>query len=88
MLCLLLVVIIIIIAYNIKCKEGLVSRPLGATRQKYINDILNNKNMFDKRHTYYSAREKMPWLDAIIYEEVRHLARQNNLNKNSLNTVF
>ncbi len=83
-----IIVLFIILLWDFNCKEALTTKPNDAEKQKYINEILNNKKIFGNRHTYYSAKEKIPWMDAIIYEDVRQLARQNNLNKNSVNNVF
>ena len=83
-----IIVLFIILLWDFNCKEALTTKPNDAEKQKYINEILNNKKIFNNRHTYYSAKEKIPWMDAIIYEDVRQLVRQNNLNKNSVNNVF
>jgi hypothetical protein len=85
-LCILVVFVIALVSTNYK--EGLVSKPNDAEKVQYFNDIVNNKHIFGGQGTFYEAKEKMPWMDAIIYEDVRQLARQNNLNKNSVNSVF
>ena len=84
--CVVIIIIGILVLLNVQT-EGLTSKPSNFEKQKYTNEILANKNIFAKS-TFYNAKEKMPWLDALIYEDVRQLVRQNNLNKNSINRVF
>ena len=86
-LCVLLIIFMYLL-FTMDGDEGLTNKPTDAEKQGYIDDIINNKSFFSNKKTYYAAKEKLPWLDAIIYEDVRYLVRQNNLNKNSLNSVF
>ena len=48
--------------------------------------------IFHRRDSFsqnmYSAREKMPWMDAIVYEEVRAKLRENKFNPNDLKQIF
>ncbi len=86
-ICVIGILVLVFLIYP-DCTEGLIAKPSDAERIEYIDAILNNRTLFTGRYTYYSAKEKIPWLDALIYEEIRQLVRQNNLNKKSLLSVF
>ncbi len=83
----LIIVVLLVLLLKPKCSEGLVSKPTQKDIQKYSKDILVNREVFDNG-TFYQAREKIPWLDPIIYEEARLLSTKNNLNNISVKTIF
>ncbi len=83
----LIIIVLLVLLLKPKCSEGLVTKPTGEDIHKYSKDILINREVF-KNGTFYRAREKMPWIDPIVYEEVRLLATKNNLNDVSVQTIF
>lgn len=85
---LVIIVILILLIFKPKCPEGLVSKPSNQEINKFTNEIIQNRELFGGNSTFYIAREKMPWIDPIAYEDIRMLARQNILNKDSLTKVF
>lgn len=88
--CLIVVLCIVIILLLLRypnCKEGLTSKPTDADISRYSSEVLQNRELFNNS-SFYNARKKMPWMDAIAYEEIRLLAMNNNLNNNSVNSVF
>jgi hypothetical protein len=82
-----IILVLIWIVFKSKYSEGLVQKPSDLEIKKFTNDVINNKNVF-YGGSFYTAREKMPWIDPIAYEELRMLAKQNNLNNMSIAKVF
>ncbi len=85
-----MVLALIILLFNINktCSEGLIDRPSESDINNYKNDIQVNKDVF-YGGSFYKAREKMPWIDPIAFEEIRMLAKKNKLNNDSsINAVF
>lgn len=86
-----IIVFVLILIYVIDCrgKEGLRSRPSLSQRRKIAADIYKNKNIFvsDSAHIR-SIRNFMPWMDAILYEDVRHLLRTGQFNKENLENII
>mgnify|MGYP001593462398 FL=1 len=83
-------IIILLILYIIttKCSEGLSNKPNQADIINYTSDIMQNREIFGSRGTFYNARNKMPWIDPILYEDARMLAMRNNLNNESVMRIF
>lgn len=67
--------------------EGFVSKPTDADIKKFSDSVLQNNQIFHGG-TFYEAREKMPWIDAVTFEDLRILHKNNNLNGTSLREVF
>jgi hypothetical protein len=56
-------------------------------KDQILNDILDNQDLF-KGEQYLKLKNKFNWMDAGIYNDVRLLIRENQLNKQNLNVVF
>ncbi len=82
------IVVLLLLIFKPTCSEGLTSKPTVSDVNKYTGEIIQNREVFGGKGTFYSAREKMPWIDPIAYEEVRQLARSDNLNHSSIIRVF
>lgn len=78
---------LLLIIFKPKCPEGLVSKPNPQEIQKYTSDVISNREVFHGG-SFYTAREKMPWIDPIAYEEIRMMARGGTLTKDSIVRVF
>lgn len=86
-ICVILVLVIILCLFKPTCYEGLISKPTDIDIKKFTSEVIGNKEVFHNG-SFYNAREKMPWIDPIAYEEIRMLANQNNLDNNSIISVF
>ena len=85
-----LLVIIAWLVYNyIKCgkREHLVNRPDNGQRERMADQIMRNKNVFLKTDLSV-IQSQMPWMDAVVYEDVRGLIRGGKLNGENLNRVL
>jgi len=56
-------------------------------KDQILNDILDNQDLF-KGEQYSKLKNKLNWMDAGIYNDVRLLIRKNQLNKQNLNVIF
>lgn len=72
--------IIILLYIMLDKKEYFTIRETLA--EKRADEIIKNRQFFN--NDFYTARAVMPWIDAITYEDVRHLKHSDNLNKSSL----
>jgi hypothetical protein len=61
--------------------ESLTSRPNNKDKDEMVNQILHNQRLFNKNSEIYKLRHIMPWIDAIILEDLRILIRENKFNK-------
>jgi predicted type IV restriction endonuclease len=85
-----LIVLLFIIA-SMMCKtseEGLISKPSDRDINIYIVEVIKNKNLFGPHGTFYAARELMPWLDALTYEDMRKLLRENRFTADEIQHAF
>jgi hypothetical protein len=85
LICCILVLLFLLMNCKNK-KDGFDSKPSELQKQKFTDEIIKNRSDFVS--DMYSAREKMPWLDAITYEDVRNLIRENNFNKESILNIL
>jgi hypothetical protein len=87
---LIVIAIILIVWYLFKCwqsrEEGFSSKPNTVEAQRRASEMLQYKETFTQ--DMYKAREKMPWMDAIIYEEARARLRHGQFNHNKLTEIF
>jgi len=86
----LLIICIIILLWKLyecmKTKEFFKGKPDHLEIDNRVNQILQNRDAFNDN--LYTAREKMPWLDAIVYEDVRHKLRNGSFNHHELKKVY
>ncbi len=78
---------IFLIVWIYKCnREGLVNKPNPIERENMVTQILNSKRVFGQ--SLNSARSELPWIDAVVYEDVRELISDNKFNKDQLNNIL
>jgi hypothetical protein len=70
---------------NSNC-EGFGRKPTEMEINDKINQMLTYRETFDQ--SMYSARAKMPWMDAIIYEEGRMRLMNDQFDYKSLRNIF
>lgn len=76
--------ILLIVLFYMKCSkntDGFESKPDAIHAEQMATSMLVNK---DKFRTLRSAREYMPWIDAITYEDARRLIREGNFTKQNI----
>jgi hypothetical protein len=70
-------------------KEFLTSIPNTSLKKKYTEDVIKYKKLFtDTKGNYSEAKLYMPWIDAIIYEDIRMLSNQDKLNYENVIDLF
>lgn len=77
------VFVILYMTDNLTCgkDEKLIARPLGTQKIAMINTLAANEQMFAKPMSLRAARYIIPWLDAVVYEDMRHLSSGGNFTK-------
>jgi len=69
--------------------EGMASKPNPAQRAQMVNEVLRNSNVFQNEgFTMLDARKRMRWMDAIAYEDLRNLAKENRLTEGNINIAI
>lgn len=86
-----LIVILCIISYiyynySDRIRDNFTDKPTEKERIEYAKQIMNNKHTFQEN--FYTAKNKMEWMDAITYEDVRKLIRENNFNEKSIISIL
>lgn len=84
-----LIISIIILFYVLqdKCREQLTSKPTKKQIDGYVRDMLSNKNVFDQGQLN-AARDRMDWIDPVIFESARILNVKNQMTEESLRSLF
>lgn len=69
--------------------EGLVSRPNVLHRESMASDVLQNKHIFQNdKLNITQIRHRMPWMDAVVFEDLRKLVRENKFAKENIYNVL
>jgi len=77
-------------------KEHLVIRPSKKQLNNMIDQVMQYRNLFDTQYIknkpdldmYTIRKVKMPWLDAILYEDIRRLVHAKQLTRQNLRKIF
>jgi hypothetical protein len=72
--------------YSDRIRDNFINKPTEKERIEYAKQIMNNKYTFEEN--FYAAKNKMEWIDAITYEDVRKLIRENNFDENSIISIL
>jgi hypothetical protein len=92
-----LVVLVIIYLYRIvvygcdSCGtcEGLSSKPDRYARERMRNQILSNPSVFmNKNIGIDKIKNDMPWVDPVVYEDVRYLIRNKKLDTDNVDDIL
>jgi hypothetical protein len=82
-----ILVIVIVVYFLCKCRtEGLTNKPSKEQKQYMLNQMLNHKELFST--SLENTKNKLPWVDAVVYEDVRSLIYKNRFDKNNLGNIF
>lgn len=75
-----LIIILLVLLLLVVClrkKEKFTDEEL----QMKMDDLYDNKSMFDNKGTYSNARKKMSWLDPVLYDIMVKEYKKNKFNK-------
>jgi hypothetical protein len=73
---------------GVRC-EGMVSRPTHETRERMTEAVMVNKHIFvNDRMGVPSIRSVMPWMDAVVFEDLRKLTRENRFDQKNIYQVL
>ena len=53
-----------------------------------VLELYKNKNVFKAGVKYGTVKNKMPWIDPVIYDDVYKESLQTNLNISNLEKIF
>lgn len=80
-----LIALIIYLIYKWVSKEGFLNRrPTKDQKEKYIDTILSNKEMFEANTHIDDAKSKFPWMDPVLFNDIKQLLRKSKLTKESI----
>ena len=81
------VILVLIIIYLIVSDEQDDGMTNGVDYAK-VSQIMANPKLFSKSGTLRNAKAKLPWIDPVLYEDIRNLAIQGNFNEaNIINSL-
>lgn len=83
-----IVAILLYLYYNTleESRAYFTGKPTASEKIIYVKQIVSNKLIFDE--DLYTAKSIMPWIDAITYEDIRKLIRENNFNEETILSVL
>lgn len=83
------VLVIYLVLKILNCgKEGLVNRPNSSERAAMVSVILKNPQLFDMSINLDDARNVMPWMDAVTFNDIKQLSRTGKFNTNNINSIL
>ena len=77
----------LVVVLNIK-RECLETKPSEAAKLALANVVIDNQHLFSGTTGFRNARNKLPWLDAVTYEDSRLLSRDGKLNINNVSQIL
>ncbi len=81
--CVVCVLLILVILDSYKKKEGLLSRPSQNEKARMVKEIMNNEELI-KAGKLNRLKEDLPWMDAILYEDLRSVIHEHGKLEESL----
>ena len=85
-LTIILIVLLLILLLVKNNRECLVSRPKSDMIPKMTQDIIQNEGMFTGGIEL--VKQKLPWVDPVLYEDVRNLSIKKNINANTVSNLL
>jgi len=65
--------------------EGLTARPADGRRETMSSQVAQNKHMFQNDEMdVHQIRGVFPWMDAVVFEDLRKLVRENKFDKQNI----
>jgi len=68
--------------------ESLVAQPNGAEKEKMIDDIIKYSFMFKQNISISNMRFVMPWMDAVLLEDIRRLLKNKQFDRAHIATCL
>lgn len=69
--------------------EGLSSKPNKKQIKNMTKQVLDNKIIFkNEGFTMLDAKNRMKWMDVIVYEDLRELSKKNKMTDEHIITVI
>lgn len=62
--------------------EGFKQKPNEKKAQEYIDDVFNNKELFQRN--YRRIKEKLYWIDPVLYWDIKEMINKNVFNKKNI----
>jgi hypothetical protein len=81
----LIILLIILLLFKNK-REPLANKPKPDMIPKMTQQIIENEGMFVGNLN--KVKEKLPWMDAVLYEDVRNLSFKKNINTDTVSNLF
>ena len=73
---------------NCSEKEYLVSRPQANELPRMVRKIMGGKDYFSSGGNLDEVKKSMPWMDAVLYEDLRHMYGKGNFTESNIKKVF
>ena len=67
--------------------DGFSTKPTAEQVTQYTSEMLTNKHVFSGG-SIDDAKNVMPWIDPVSYEDARSLHRKNKLNAETIRGIF
>jgi hypothetical protein len=83
---LVIALIVLLIIYKFSCSEGFNGKPSEEEINKYTKQLITNKPLIETGLS--ESKSKMPWLDAITYEDARGLIRRDSFTEPNVKNLF
>ena len=81
-----LIIILIVLILFKNNREYLVSKPKDHMIPKMAQEIMQNEGMFTGG--IESVRKKLPWVDPVLYEDVRNLSFKKNISMDTVSRLL
>lgn len=81
-----LIIILIVLILFKNNKECLVSKPKAHMIPKMTLEIIQNEGMFTGG--IESVKKKLPWMDPVLYEDVRNLSFKKNISMDTVSKLL
>ena len=85
-LTIILIALLLILILFKNNKECLATRPKDDMIPKMTQDIIENEGMFTGGIEL--VKKKLPWVDPVLYEDVRHLSIKKNINTDTVSRLL
>ena len=81
-----LIIILIVLILFKNNREYLVSKPKAHMIPTMTQEIIQNEGMFTSG--IEPVKKKIPWMDPVLYEDVRNLSFKKNINTDTVSRLL
>jgi hypothetical protein len=86
--CCLLIIVLLLWFLYMSSTEGMMTKPKEEEKKMMAHQIYGAKEIFDNNQTLDNAKNKLPWLDNVTYEDARNLHRKDQFNVSNLMNIL